>query len=64
MKRINNLFEQIISLENLTLADSKAQKGKSKQYGVLHHNKRKESNLVALHEMLKNKTYKTSRSAC
>ena len=61
MKRINNLFEQIISLENLTLADSKAQKGKSKQYGVLHHNKRKESNLVALHEMLKNKTYKTSK---
>lgn len=60
MKRINNLFEQIISLENLNLADEKAQKGKSKQYGVLRHNKRKESNLLELHDLLRNKNYKTS----
>lgn len=60
MKRINDLYDQIISLDNLRQADDKAQKGKSKQYGVLHHNKRKEENLLELHETLKNKTYKTS----
>lgn len=60
MKRLNNLYEQIYSLENLYLADMKAQKGKSDQYGVILHNKSKESNLLKLHEMLKNKTYKTS----
>lgn len=60
MKRLSNLYEQIYSLENLYLADMKAQKGKSDQYGVILHNKSKESNLLKLHEMLKNKTYKTS----
>lgn len=60
MKRINNLFEKIISIENLMLADEKAQKGKSKQYGVILHNKRKEENILKLHDMLVSKTYKTS----
>lgn len=60
MKRKNNLYSQIISIENLKIADAKAQKGKSNQYGVKLHNKNKESNILSLHEMLKNKTYKTS----
>lgn len=60
MKRKNNLYSQIISIENLKIADAKAQKGKSNQYGVKIHNKNKESNILSLHEMLKNKTYKTS----
>jgi retron-type reverse transcriptase len=61
MKRIGNLYEKIISLENLRYADKLAQKGKKKQYGVIFHNKNVESNLLKLHEMLKNKTYKTSQ---
>ncbi len=43
------------------LADEKAQKGKSKQYGVKLHNKNKEANIQELHRMLKQKTYKTSQ---
>ena len=60
MKRLNNIYEKIISIENLMLADQKAQKGKSKQYGVVLHNKNQEENILKLHEILKNKTYKTS----
>lgn len=60
MKRIGNLYENIISIENLNAADNNAQKGKQKQYGVMLHNKNKEKNINDLHLMLKNKTYKTS----
>ncbi len=60
MKRLNNLYEQIYSIENLKLADEKARKGKKEQYGVLAHDKNKDANIESLHEMLKEKTYKTS----
>lgn len=60
MKRINNLYESIICLDNLRLADQKAQRGKSRQYGVKLHVSQSETNLFLLHEMLLNKTYKTS----
>jgi RNA-directed DNA polymerase len=60
MKRINNLFKQVYSMENLRLADMRARKGKSKQYGVIQHDKNREQNLFSLHEMLRTKTYKTS----
>lgn len=60
MKRMGNLYSKIISIENLTEADKKAQKGKQNQYGVQVHNNKRESNILKLHEMLKNKTYKTS----
>lgn len=60
MKRIGNLYNEIISIENLKLADEKARKGKGKQYGIALHDKNREANIVALHQMLKNKTYATS----
>lgn len=60
MKRINNLYEKIYCLENLVLADEKARKGKSSQYGVQVHDKNKDANLISLSQMLKDKTYKTS----
>ena len=60
MKRTGNLFHAIISIENLQLADEKAQKGKRNQYGVKLHNKNKEVNLLNLHQMLKERSYKTS----
>lgn len=60
MKRINNLYEKIISTENLMIADEKARKGKAKQYGVLIHMRDQEANILKLHTMLKNKTFKTS----
>lgn len=60
MKRKGNLYERIISIENLELADKKAQRGKKKQKGVIRHNKNREENILKLHESLKNKIYKTS----
>lgn len=60
MKRVGNLFEQIISHDNLRLADTKARRGKLRSYGVLHHDKNREANIQRLHEMLRDKTYRTS----
>ena len=60
MKRIGNLYHQITSMDNLVLADEKAQKGKSGQYGVNIHNRNKEANLLRLQDMLMSKTYQTS----
>ena len=60
MKRIGNLYEKIISIDNLRLADEKARRGKIKSHGVRIHDKNREANIIALHEALLNKTYKTS----
>lgn len=60
MKRIGHLYEKIVSMENLMLADEKARKGKTKTYGVMTHDKSREANLAALHEALVSKTYRTS----
>lgn len=61
MKRIGNLYNKIISIENLQLADKKARKGKLRSYGVQRHDRNREQNILILHESLKNKTYKTSK---
>src|ERR1044072_936080 len=63
MKRIGNLYDKVISIENLQLADEKARKGKLSSYGVKLHDENREANILMLHEMLKNKTYKTSQYA-
>lgn len=60
MKRKGNLYPKIYSVENLQLADIKARKGKMKQPGVIEHDRNREANILRLHEMLKNNTYKTS----
>lgn len=60
MKRIGNLYQKIISIENLQVADEKAQKGKKNQYGVKLHNKNRKANIEELHRMLKNRSYRTS----
>lgn len=53
MKRIGNLFDRVISIENLQLADQKARKGKLRSYGVQMHDKNRDANILALHESLK-----------
>lgn len=60
MKRHGNLFDQVISLDNLRAADETARKGKLRSYGVRLHDKNREANILALHEQLKAGTYKTS----
>ncbi len=60
MKRLKNLYQKICSLENLQLADAKASKGKTRQYGVIVHSKNRDKNITKLRESLINKTYQTS----
>lgn len=60
MKRIGNLYEKIIGLDNLREADAAARKGKRKSYGVRLHDLNCDANILALHEQLKNNTFKTS----
>lgn len=61
MKRYNNLYQQIISIDNLCAADASARKGKGNNYGIRVFDKNREANILTLHEALKNKTYKTSQ---
>lgn len=42
MKRVSNLYEQIISVGNLRLADEKARRGKANSYGVQAHDRNRE----------------------
>ena len=53
------MFDRVISIENLRLADEKARKGKLRSYGVQIHDKNRDANIIALHESLKNGTFKT-----
>ena len=61
MKRIGNLYEKIISIENLELADRRARKGKVDTYGVKVHDQHREENIAKLHNALLNKTFRTSK---
>lgn len=60
MKRIGNLYDKIISVENLTLADDKARKGKINTYGVIVHDRHRTANIRKLHDDLEKCQYKTS----
>lgn len=57
MKRKGNLFQNICSIENLELADEKARKGKGHPFGIRKHDRSRDKNIAALHDMLINKTY-------
>lgn len=60
MRRYGNLFDKIISIENLELADKKARLGKTKKYGVIKHDKNRAENIQKLHDMLEQGTFNTS----
>jgi RNA-directed DNA polymerase len=60
MKRIGNLYSKIYDLDNLKSADIKASKGKGFQFGVKVHSQNRDNNILELHELLKNKTFRTS----
>lgn len=61
MKRINNLYDQICDIENITLAYHKARKGKKKQPGVILFEKQASLNIESLHKELITGSYKTSQ---
>lgn len=60
MKRIGNLFNRIISYENLVRAEKKARLGKTKRYGVKKFDRNPYKNLVRLQKALIEDTYRTS----
>jgi RNA-directed DNA polymerase len=60
MKRIGNIFESIVSLENIQLADQIARKGKSGQYGIKIHDRNREANLQQLRDDLLAGKFSTS----
>lgn len=49
MKRISGLYEKIISIDNLKLADKMARRGKRNSYGVKEHDLHSEENILKLH---------------
>lgn len=61
MKRIGNLYQKIISKENLLASELKARKGKSFQYGVRVFDKNKSELIDQLYNELKSKNFKTSQ---
>lgn len=60
MIRINNLFDKVVTRDNLMLAYHKARRGKSGQYGVRIFEKDVDGNIDKLYNELILGTYKTS----
>lgn len=60
MKRYSGLYDQIISIENLKIADEKARRGKLKQRSVIKHDHKRDVNIESLHQTLKEVKFKTS----
>lgn len=60
MKRYNNLFDKIVNIDNLYLADKKARKNKSNRKDIKQFDQNKEELLKKLQQDLINGTYKTS----
>ena len=61
MKRKGNFYKEVCSIENLIQADKKARKDKGKQKGIQQHDKARGCNIIALHNMLATKQFKTSK---
>lgn len=59
MRRFNNLFEKIIDIDNIILADKKARINKTNSYGVRIFDKNRESNLLDIQQRLEIGKYKT-----
>jgi hypothetical protein len=47
MKRVNNIYPKICTIENLMLADIKARKGKLRSIGVRIHDRNRDANIQA-----------------
>lgn len=60
MKRKNQLYDQVCSIDNLLLADSIARRGKAKQTGVVEFDKNHDQNIADIYRELVTKTYRTS----
>ena len=61
MKRYGNLYEKVISLDNLWLADEKTRQHKGNSYGIRVHDRHRMENLMKLHDLLITHEYRTSK---
>ncbi|AYD48222.1 RNA-directed DNA polymerase [Arachidicoccus soli] len=61
MKRVNNIYNQIHSTENLECAEIVAQRGKAKQYGVIRYNLNRDEYFAELQKMLADGSFRTSK---
>lgn len=61
MKRIGNIFDKIVSIENLEVADKKAKKRKLNQKEIRDYFKGRKKNLDTLHNNLISGEFKTSK---
>lgn len=59
MKRKNGLFEKVIEIENIRLADRKARVNKPNNYGIKLFDEKREENLLQLQRELTEETYRT-----
>lgn len=57
MKRVGNLYDKIVSLENLFLAEIKAGKGKKKNKEIIKFREKLNENILELYNSLVNDTY-------
>lgn len=60
MKRVGNLFDKIVDIDNLILADKKARKGKYKSKEIKKFDLNKDEKLLELQNNLINNNFKTS----
>lgn len=60
VKRVGNLWEKVVSMENIQLAYRNAKKGKSQQRGAQEVAKNPKPYLEAIQRMLMDKTYRSS----
>jgi hypothetical protein len=60
MKRVGNIYNKIADLDNISLADEIARKGKKNSYGIKLHDRNREANINQLYQQLVNSTYSTS----
>jgi len=61
MKRVNNIYDKIISIDNLKKADKIARKGKIKSREIKIHDQKKGCNYIALFNTLNNESFKNSK---
>ena len=59
-KRINNIAQKIYDIDNINFADKQARKGKKKRYGVIKHDRHKDSENKQLSESLRDNKYQVS----
>lgn len=60
MKRISNIFDKIVDINNIECADENARKGKTRTHGVKLHDRNRETNIFNIQKSLADLTYKTS----